>query len=82
MVRIIYRRILFIATGAWGQWGGYGECSSVCGGGIRTRLRECTAVTHSIGEPQCEGMEYSIETCNANQCGKLLYKQIYTYTKT
>ena len=37
----IDRNILYKGKGNWAQWSEWGQCSKSCGGGIRTRLRNC-----------------------------------------
>ena len=57
--------------GSWGKWSRWGTCSATCGGGIRQRLRECTAPDGEGGrEPcgLCKGEREERESCNDWKC--------------
>ena len=53
----------------WGSWGGFGECSENCGGGIKSRTRSCV---NSLDEIQpaadCAGPSTDEELCNETSC--------------
>ena len=34
-------------NGGWGEWSGFGECTQSCGGGVRTRSRNCDSPAKS-----------------------------------
>jgi len=52
---------------AWEEWG---ECSLSCGGGRRTRHRQCTNPVPQHGGKDCSSLGPSTETeeCNSNGC--------------
>ena len=51
------RRSKFPAQG-WSGWGAWGECSTSCGDGYRTRLRPCGT------RPNCDGHQVEKEDCS------------------
>ena len=53
------------STGGWGSWSSFSPCSSTCGGGTRTRTRECK---NSDGGAECPGESSQQETCNTEEC--------------
>ena len=50
---------------AWTPWTPWSQCSQTCGGGSRSRIRECRK-GRDYGE--CEGDDEETETCNAEAC--------------
>ena len=60
----------FLVQGSWSSWGDYGSCSKTCGGGNKTRDRDCTALTNEASEeaPHCPGDAYQTIECNTNEC--------------
>ena len=54
------------STGGWGSWSSFSPCSSTCGGGTRTRTRECKDSTD--GGAECEGESSQSVTCNTEEC--------------
>ena len=66
-----------LVNGAWSAWGTWGNCSEVCGPGIKERTRVC-----NDPPPQFEGADCPVdepntetETCNEKPCRKLIYIQ-------
>ena len=52
----------------WGPWGPWSECTKNCGGGTRTRKRECQVVAR-YGQPStCPGSDTEEEVCNDKSC--------------
>ena len=63
--------LLFTSVdGGWGQWSGFGECTVLCGGGIRTRTRECDDPSNANGGLECVGESINFENCNQQSCGE------------
>ena len=56
--------------GGWGEWSGFGECTVSCGGGIRTRTRNCDDPPNSNGGLECVGDKINFENCNQHSCGE------------
>merc|ERR1712218_581488 len=52
--------------GGWGSWSSFSPCSSTCGGGTRTRTRECKDSTNEGAE--CPGESSQTEACNTEEC--------------
>ncbi|XP_048736194.2 coadhesin-like [Ostrea edulis] len=50
--------------GVWGKWSAYTDCSKTCGGGLRTRSRNCSAESGSF----CIGDSLQSATCNTQKC--------------
>lgn len=60
-----------IVNGGWGTWNGWSSCSASCGGGHRSRTRNCDNPSPSGGGTQCTADGSSCtetEACNANSC--------------
>uniref|UniRef100_A0A3B4TCW3 SCO-spondin n=1 Tax=Seriola dumerili TaxID=41447 RepID=A0A3B4TCW3_SERDU len=54
--------------GGWGQWSNWTECTKSCGGGIRSRRRECDSPS-PVGEGNyCEGLGTEVVACNTDHC--------------
>ncbi|XP_070189507.1 uncharacterized protein [Littorina saxatilis] len=54
--------------GQWSTWAEWSECSAECGGGERTRTRECNNPTPQAGGDRCDWSSLEINTCNAHAC--------------
>jgi len=54
--------------GNWGLWQPWGECSSSCGGGQRTRVRLCNSPSPSNGGRPCPGDSSQLSRCNTQAC--------------
>jgi len=54
--------------GRWGAWGTYGACSKSCGGGVRSRSRQCNNPAPAHGGSQCSGASSESKTCNTHFC--------------
>eukprot|EP00795_Rhopilema_esculentum_P001382 gene1382-15786_t len=59
------------AHGGWTEWLSWSSCSKSCGGGLRTRRRECTNPSPWNGGDDCMGHNGSSETCNTRLCSGL-----------
>ena len=61
-------------NGDWTDWGSWGECSSSCGEGIKSRRRSCTAPSPMGSGKDCVGDATSNQACTKSACpGKLQY---------
>ena len=54
--------------GRWGPFGSWSSCSKTCGGGIRTRQRECNNPPPSNGGVDCVGRTTRKRGCKKNAC--------------
>ncbi|XP_069009305.1 hemicentin-1 [Embiotoca jacksoni] len=54
--------------GNWGPWQPWGECSTSCGGGERTRVRLCNSPSPSNGGRPCPGDSSQLSRCNTQAC--------------
>jgi len=52
--------------GVWKEWQAWTECSTTCGGGERTRVRECTGPFH--GGAPCPDPATESEVCGTALC--------------
>ncbi|XP_076288590.1 A disintegrin and metalloproteinase with thrombospondin motifs 9 isoform X2 [Lasioglossum baleicum] len=64
----ISRRILEPVDGQWGEWGGYGECSRTCGGGVQKKYRECNNPPPQNYGNYCVGARVKYRSCNLEDC--------------
>jgi hypothetical protein len=69
----IYKKISDATThvGKWGDWDEFSECTATCGGGNKTRARECKTLAPENGGINCETeTEHYTETvaCNTQAC--------------
>uniref|UniRef100_A0A3B3VH77 A disintegrin and metalloproteinase with thrombospondin motifs 15-like n=1 Tax=Poecilia latipinna TaxID=48699 RepID=A0A3B3VH77_9TELE len=54
--------------GRWGKWGGFGDCSRSCGGGVQLARRECDNPVPENGGKYCYGLRIKYRSCNLNAC--------------
>ncbi|XP_035469237.1 A disintegrin and metalloproteinase with thrombospondin motifs 3 isoform X1 [Scophthalmus maximus] len=54
--------------GSWGSWSKFGSCSRTCGGGVRSRSRQCTDPPPAYGGRDCPGSAFDYQMCNAEEC--------------
>ncbi|XP_026569278.1 A disintegrin and metalloproteinase with thrombospondin motifs 14 [Pseudonaja textilis] len=54
--------------GSWSSWSKFGSCSRTCGGGVRSRSRNCNRPPPAYGGRQCPGAMYEYQVCNAEEC--------------
>ncbi|RUS87810.1 hypothetical protein EGW08_004409 [Elysia chlorotica] len=52
--------------GSWKPWAAWGPCSVTCGGGFKSRARECDLALH--GGENCTGPSEQNNTCNMHHC--------------
>ncbi|XP_063242535.1 uncharacterized protein LOC134542316 [Bacillus rossius redtenbacheri] len=52
-------------SGGWGEWSGWTQCSTSCGGGTRNRYRLCDSPPPRYGAKFCEGAALQTERCGA-----------------
>ncbi|KAJ8374864.1 hypothetical protein SKAU_G00054440 [Synaphobranchus kaupii] len=55
-------------NGGWSDWTGWTECTKSCGGGVRTRRRECDSPTPEGEGDYCEGQRTEITPCSTDHC--------------
>ena len=58
----------FLVDGQWGPFGNWSTCSQTCGGGMRTRQRECNNPPPSNGGLDCVGSGLHQRRCNTDAC--------------
>ncbi|KAM6897258.1 A disintegrin and metalloproteinase with thrombospondin motifs 14 isoform 2-T2 [Xenentodon cancila] len=54
--------------GSWGSWSKFGSCSRTCGGGIRSRSRQCDNPLPAYGGRDCPGSAFDYQMCNTEEC--------------
>ncbi|XP_033937393.1 hemicentin-1 [Pseudochaenichthys georgianus] len=54
--------------GNWGSWQPWGDCSTSCGGGERTRVRLCNSPSSSNGGRLCPGDSSQLSRCSSQAC--------------
>ena len=70
-----------LVDGGYSEWEEWSDCSVTCGGGTRTRYRQCTNPVPQHGGKDCEDLEPPTETeeCNSNECpGKYFCFSLFT----
>ena len=53
---------------AWTEWGSWTSCTQSCGGGSKTRVRECILEESGDADNQCVGDDHETEVCNDQTC--------------
>uniref|UniRef100_A0A8B9JGM5 Thrombospondin 2 n=1 Tax=Astyanax mexicanus TaxID=7994 RepID=A0A8B9JGM5_ASTMX len=54
--------------GGWGPWSPWASCSATCGGGLKSRERECNSPVPQHGGRKCMGDSVENEVCNKLEC--------------
>uniref|UniRef100_A0A672YPB7 ADAM metallopeptidase with thrombospondin type 1 motif, 14 n=1 Tax=Sphaeramia orbicularis TaxID=375764 RepID=A0A672YPB7_9TELE len=54
--------------GSWGSWSKLGSCSRTCGGGVRSRSRQCNNPAPAYGGRDCPGSAFDYQMCNTEEC--------------
>uniref|UniRef100_A0A7N6A1S9 ADAM metallopeptidase with thrombospondin type 1 motif, 14 n=1 Tax=Anabas testudineus TaxID=64144 RepID=A0A7N6A1S9_ANATE len=54
--------------GSWGSWSKFGSCSRTCGGGVRSRSRQCNNPPPAYGGRDCPGSAFDYQMCNTEEC--------------
>uniref|UniRef100_A0A8C5HYM7 ADAM metallopeptidase with thrombospondin type 1 motif, 14 n=1 Tax=Gouania willdenowi TaxID=441366 RepID=A0A8C5HYM7_GOUWI len=54
--------------GSWGSWSKFGSCSRTCGGGVRSRSRQCNNPAPAYGGRDCTGSTFDYHMCNTEEC--------------
>ncbi|XP_050980652.1 A disintegrin and metalloproteinase with thrombospondin motifs 3 isoform X4 [Labeo rohita] len=54
--------------GGWSSWGKFGSCSRTCGGGVRSRSRQCNNPVPAYGGRDCPGSTLDYQVCNTEDC--------------
>ncbi|XP_069105029.1 uncharacterized protein [Argopecten irradians] len=57
-----------IIDGEWGAWGSWSMCTLTCGGGKRSRSRQCDDPRPANGGLPCSGDSGDLGDCNVNSC--------------
>nr|XP_020461003.1 A disintegrin and metalloproteinase with thrombospondin motifs 14-like isoform X2 [Monopterus albus] len=54
--------------GNWGSWSKFGSCSRTCGGGVRSRSRQCNNPPPAYDGRDCPGSAFDYQMCNTEEC--------------
>ncbi|XP_049614698.1 A disintegrin and metalloproteinase with thrombospondin motifs 14 isoform X2 [Syngnathus scovelli] len=54
--------------GNWSAWSKFSSCSRTCGGGVRSRSRQCTDPPPAYGGRECPGSAFDYQMCNTEEC--------------
>nr|XP_057917709.1 A disintegrin and metalloproteinase with thrombospondin motifs 14 isoform X1 [Doryrhamphus excisus] len=54
--------------GNWGSWSKFGACSRTCGGGVRSRSRQCNDPPPAYDGRECPGSAFDYQMCNTEEC--------------
>ena len=71
-----------ITDGAWAGWQGWSKCTSQCGNGLRTRIRDCDNPAPRYGGKDCEGVSGEVELCYEHLCVDGQYEQHQSHKST
>ncbi|KAM6977691.1 SCO-spondin [Aplochiton taeniatus] len=55
-------------NGGWEQWSNWTDCTKSCGGGIRSRRRDCNSPSQEGEGDYCEGLGTEVISCNTDHC--------------
>lgn len=63
MLSTHYTKVSIPTPGQWSGWSSWSSCSLSCGGGFRTRMRQC------LGQGECfPGKSFQHQQCNSQNC--------------
>ena len=71
--------ILTAINGNWGAWSTWSECTATCGGGIRTKTRECTDPPPEFNGANCQGLPNKESECNTEECAGTVFILFYLH---
>uniref|UniRef100_A0A3Q3F4P0 SCO-spondin n=1 Tax=Labrus bergylta TaxID=56723 RepID=A0A3Q3F4P0_9LABR len=54
--------------GGWSQWSNWTDCTKSCGGGVKSRRRECDSPSPEGEGNYCEGLGTEVIACNTAHC--------------
>ncbi|XP_069373233.1 A disintegrin and metalloproteinase with thrombospondin motifs 14 isoform X2 [Paralichthys olivaceus] len=54
--------------GSWSSWSKFSSCSRTCGGGVRSRSRQCNDPPPAYGGRDCPGSTFDYQMCNTEEC--------------
>ncbi|XP_056307202.1 SCO-spondin-like [Danio aesculapii] len=54
--------------GGWSDWSSWTDCSRSCGGGVKSRRRDCDRPIRTADGDQCEGLDTEVTLCNTQHC--------------
>ncbi|KAK9530281.1 hypothetical protein VZT92_011793 [Zoarces viviparus] len=54
--------------GSWGSWSKFSSCSRTCGGGVRSRSRQCNNPPPAYGGRDCAASAFDYQMCNTEEC--------------
>ncbi|TNN83795.1 A disintegrin and metalloproteinase with thrombospondin motifs 14 [Liparis tanakae] len=54
--------------GSWGSWSKFSSCSRTCGGGVRSRSRQCNNPPPAYGGRDCPSSAFDYQICNTEEC--------------
>ena len=56
------------AVGQWSRWSSYSECTTSCGHGVQTRMRQCTSRVPWLSANDCPGDRIRDRSCVLRYC--------------
>ena len=65
----------------WTEWSEWTDCSKSCGGGDRSKVRQCTVPLSARSSLPCPGPVNASETCNVNPCPGMSFYLSFTLDK-
>merc|ERR1711936_455228 len=57
-----------MGDGLWGPWNWWSQCSRTCGGGNKTRIRDCDSPIPAHGGKECVGNATLTKECKKETC--------------
>uniref|UniRef100_A0AAR2LHG3 SCO-spondin n=1 Tax=Pygocentrus nattereri TaxID=42514 RepID=A0AAR2LHG3_PYGNA len=60
--------VLSPCDGGWSEWTSWTDCTKSCGGGVRSRRRECDRPATEREGDFCEGLKTELIACNMDPC--------------